>query len=214
MNSNLRHPKIGMTSDYRKYIIQGEEYARVTDICSIIRKPGLEMWKIRVGKEESERIARETGEYGDLVHEITALNDMNKMDEVEVMLKKHEFLLPPWVAWFDWVGEYVKEILHVELIVWSGKMKCAGKVDRIAVMKGDNCPSILDLKTGNLYDEIGIQLHGYKKIYNEKNKRKVKRTLAVQLPRTDPGTIKIKEYDNPKYTTSFKAAVQLYYSTK
>lgn len=203
-----------LSEDKRKYIIEGRPYPRVTDICSIIRRPGLEKWKIEKGMEESTRIAKETAEYGDLVHEITMWNDLNRMDKVEVMLKEHKFLLAPWVAWFDWVGEYVAKIIFVELIVWSDKWRCAGKADRVVRMKGDKVLTLPDIKTGNLYDEIGIQLHGYKLCYNEHHNPPVKRTIAVQLPRIDPGTIKVKEYDKVKYTDAFKSAVKLYYATK
>ena len=206
--------QIRLTNDMRRYVINGSEYPRVTDICSIIRRPGLEKWKIEKGMEESTRIAKETAEYGDLVHEVTMWNDLNRMDKVDEMLKTYDYLVPPWVAWFDWAGEYIKKILYVELIVWSNKWRCAGKIDLVAIMKGDRSPSILDKKTGSLYDEIGIQLHAYKLLYNENHNPVVKRTLAIQLPRIDPGSIHVKEYDKPKHTEAFKSAVKLYYATK
>ncbi len=205
---------IRLSNDQKRYIISGEEYARVTDVCNVLRKPGLENWKARVGEEEARRIGNETSEYGELVHKVTALNDEGKMKDVEVMLKKYEWLVPHWVAWFDWVGEWVKQIIIIEKVVWSVKMKCAGKVDRVVIMKGDRDLSILDIKTGSLYDEIGMQLHGYKMIYNEGNGKKVKRTMAVQLPRLNPGVVKVKEYDNKKYTHGFKAALELYRSMR
>ena len=205
---------IRLTKDHRNYIIDGEQYARVTDVCNVIPRPGLVKWKIEKGMEESTRIAKETGEYGDLVHEVTMWNDLNKMKKVEEMLKKYDFLIPPWVAWFDWVGKYVSKIISVEMIVWSKKWKCAGKVDRVMIMKGDKKPSIGDIKTGNLYDEIGIQLHGYKLIYNESHNPKVDRTIAIHLPRVNPGHIQPKDYDKTKYTDQFKSAVQLYHSLK
>lgn len=206
--------RVGLTKDKRRYMIDGEEYARVTQICSVVRRPELENWKMRVGEEESTRIAKETGEYGDLVHEVTMWNDLNKMKKVEGMLKEYEFLVPPWVAWFDWVGKYVSKIIHVELIVWSKKYKCAGKIDRVMIMKGDRKPSIWDLKTGSLYDEIGMQLHAYKLLYNESHSPKVDRTGAVHLPRVNPGHIQPKDYDKGRYTDQFKSAVQLFHSLK
>ncbi len=206
--------QIKLTSDMRRYVIEGMEYPRVTDICSIIRRPGLEKWKIEKGIEENIRIAKETAEHGDLVHEVTMWNDLNRMDKVDVMLKEHDSLIAPWVAWFDWVGEYVSKILHIEVVVWSSKWRCAGKVDRVAILKGDRTPSILDIKTGSLYDDIGIQLHGYKLLYNERHNPVVKRTLAIQLPRVDPGSIHVREYDKAKHTEAFKSAIKLYYATK
>lgn len=205
---------IRLTKDKRKYIIDGQEFARVTNICNIIRKPELERWKIEKGMEESTRITRETGEYGDLVHDITMYNDLNKMDKVEEMIRKYEFLIPPWVAWFDWVGKYVSKMINVEMIVWSKKYRCAGKIDRVMIMKGDKKPSIGDIKTGRLYDGVGMQLHAYKLLYNESHSPKIDRTVAIHLPRVDPGTITVKDYSKNKYTEQFKAAVQLYNSLK
>ena len=206
--------KVGLTRDGRKYLIDGKEYARVTQVCSMIPRPELQKWKMRMGEEESTRIAKETGEYGDLVHEVTAYNDLNQMKKVEEMLNRWDFLIPPWVAWFDWVGKYVSKIIHVEIIVWSKKWRCAGKVDRVMIMKGDKRPSIWDLKTGSLYDEIGVQLHGYKLLYNESHNPKVDRTGAIHLPRINPGHIQPKDYDKKKYTDQFKSAVRLFHSLK
>jgi hypothetical protein len=197
--------------DFKKYVINNVEYPRVSDIISVIERKEIREWKERVGKEEAEKIAKETSEYGTMVHDVTMWNDMNKMKKVEKMIKEKEWLIPHWIAWFDWVNEYVEKIHHVELVVWSEKLKCAGRIDRVMTIKGDKKPSIVDIKTGNLYDDIGIQLAGYKELYNEKYNPKVNRIIAVSLPRKNPGHLQVKDYTKPEYKKSFINAVKLYH---
>lgn len=179
-----------------RYIIEGKEYPRVSTILSLIPRPQLEQWKQRVGEEEAERIGRETAEYGELVHAVTAAHDAGEMKVVEHMLDKHPVLVPEWAAWFDWVDRYVKKWVEVEIIVWSDRLRVAGRVDRVGVMKGDSEPSIVDIKTGRLYPEAGLQMMLYREMYNEKAKRKARRRIAVSLPRREPGELKVKEYNN------------------
>lgn len=118
-------------------------------------------------------------------------------------MKDDESLLMPLLTWQEWVREYIKKWIAIEVVVWSNKLKVAGTIDRVGVMKGDKCLSLCDLKTGSLWEEIGIRLFGYRLMWNERNRRKVERCLTVQLPRNDPGELNVKEYSNGKYEGEF-----------
>jgi len=211
--------KIGLTKDQRQYIINGKVYSRVSDIAHAGANPWLEQWKRRVGEVEAERISRETAEYGELVHDITMYSDMKKMKKIEKMLKVNEGLLLPLLSWQNWVNEYVSEWVLIETVIWSNKWMAAGRMDRLGIIKGDRYATVVDIKTGGLYDEIGIQIYGgYLPIYNEwrvKQKKglpKATRAMAISLPRKNPGELLVKDYSKSKYLDEFESRAELFRS--
>jgi len=194
------------------YHIGGRAYARISAIANAGPKPYLEQWKKRVGDIEAERISRETAEYGDLVHEITMWDDLKAKRKVQIWLRKHPFLADSLFAWRRWVSLYIKEWLMIEKIVWSDSLMCAGKIDRVGIIIGDKKPSIIDLKTGGIWDTIGVQLAGYLVAYNEKAKKKAHRRLAISLPRKDPGKLVVKEFTENKFIEEFRSKAELFKS--
>jgi hypothetical protein len=181
-------------------------------------KPWLEQWRKRVGEAEAERISRETAEYGELVHKITMYSDLNKYRKMERILEFHKELSIPLISWEKWVKEYIVKWILIETVIWSDMWMCAGRVDRVGIVKGDRYATIIDAKTGSLYDEIGIQIYGgYVPIYNEWRMHKkslpiATRALAVNLPRNDPSAIHVRDYSKPKYLTEFESKVKLFRS--
>lgn len=205
-------PLIRMSPDNKQYIINGRKYARISDIAKAGDNPFLKEWRNRVGEAEANKILKEAGEYGDLVHEITMWDDMGAKKKVQLWLRKHPFLAEPLFAWRKWVSTYIKEWILIEEIVYSDKWMCAGKIDRVAVIVGDASSSILDIKTGGMWDTIGVQLAGYLIVYNEKTKRKAQRRLAISMPRARPGVLLLKEYSEDKFIEEFKSKAELFRS--
>lgn len=210
---------IKLSKDGTHYIKDGRIYSRVSDIAGAGEKPWLEAWKKRVGIEETERIAKETAEYGELVHEITMYSDTKKYRAMERMLGMVPEMEKPLIMWEKWVSNYIDKWILIEQIVWSNKWMAAGRIDRVGIIKGDRHATIVDIKTGSLNNEIGIQIYGgYVPIYNEwrKNqKRKLPiatRALAVNLPRNDPAAIHIKDYTKSKYLDEFESKAELFRS--
>ncbi len=211
--------KIELTKDQRQYIINGKVYSRVSDIAHAGANPWLEQWKCRVGEVEAERISRETAKYGELVHDITMYSDMKKMKKIEKMIKVNEGLLLPLLSWQNWVNEYVSEWILIESVIWSNKWMAAGRMDRLGIIKGDKYATVVDIKTGGLYDEIGIQIYGgYLPIYNEwrvkqgKGLPKATRAMAISLPRKNPGELIVKDYSKEKYIREFESRAELFRS--
>lgn len=193
----------GLTQDGKNYQIGRLIYPRLSVIMEGKPNIGIEKWKKRVGEDEAQRISDETSKWGTKVHLVTAYSDLRKWKKMEAMVKDDESLLMPLLTWQEWVREYIKKWIAIEVVVWSNKLKVAGTIDRVGVMKGDKCLSLCDLKTGSLWEEIGIRLFGYRLMWNERNRRKVERCLTVQLPRNDPGELNVKEYSNGKYEGEF-----------
>ena len=182
------------------YMVSGKTYPRLSQVVEQVPNIALGEWKKRVGEEEAARISEETSEWGTAVHAITMHSDNHDYRKIENCLAEDDNLLLPLLSWESWVTEFVSKWTAIEKIVWSDTLRVAGTVDRIGKLKGDKCLSLCDIKTGSLYDEIGIRLYGYRLMWNERNPRKkVTRCLAVSLPRKNPGEIRVKEYiDNEK----------------
>jgi len=219
MSKGKVQTKIQLTKDQRQYLINGKVYSRVSDVAGAGEKPWLEQWRKRVGEVEAERISRETAEYGELVHDITMYSDMKKVKKVNQMLKKHKELFLPLYVWKKWVMDYVEEWILIEQIVWSDKWMCAGRVDRVPIIKGDRWATIVDLKTGSLSDDVGIQIYGgYLPIYNEWRVKqrmglpKATRAMAINLPRNNPGGLIVKDYTKEKYLKEFESKAELFRS--
>jgi hypothetical protein len=206
--------RIHLSKDGRFYLIDGSRYSRVTDVISAtIRRKQLEEWKQRVGKEEAERVANETSAYGERLHEMLAWHDRGNMRMVDAMLRETIEFLPSVNVWSTWATKWIKKWLIIEGILFSPKLRIAGRVDRVGEFKGDDAPCVGDFKTGTtVYDETGIQLGLYKHIYNETHTPKAKRTLTFHLPRVDPGKLTIKEYVGKKYEESGLAAVKIFHT--
>ncbi len=202
---------IGLTKDDNNYQINRLFYPRLSTIVGSRPNPFIEKWRKRVGEEEAQRISDETSEWGTKIHLVTTYSDLKKWKKMEAMVKEDESLLMPLLTWQEWVKEYIKEWIKIETVVWSNKLKVAGTIDRVGVMKGDRKLSIHDIKTGSLWDEIGIRLYGYRLMWNERNRKKVERCVAIQLPRNDPGELKVKEYSNGKYEKKFVELCEEYH---
>ena len=193
------------------YIIDGKTYTRITYLAELFDSDWKGKWIARVGLEEAERITREAAEFGTNVHDICHAIDAQSWADVARICKKDEQLGAYAEIWERWMSGTVNEIIGIEELVWSDKLKVAGRIDRICVLKGDKKPSIVDIKTGNLHDSIGIQLAGYKILYNAKHKRKVDRVLVAHMPRKAPGTLRISNaYDDPKYIKQFKEILKIH----
>ena len=202
-----------LNKDQTHWIINGKQYPRLSEVMKVLPNVGLEKWKEKVGYEEAERIGNEAADFGTKIHTITMYRDKKQYNKMYAMLDDDESLLPYSMAWSLYVMKYIKKWIAIEKLVWSEELGVAGTVDRVdEFIDGSIC--IHDLKTGRLTDEIGIRLAGYKILFNERSKKKkekVERYMAIQLPRENPGELKVKEYTNPKYEVKFKEACEMYH---
>lgn len=179
------------------YIINGEKFSRMTSVVDVKGTPGLDAWRERVGKEEADRIAKETSEFGQMVHTVTALWDLKEYKKFDSMMEENLWLVPFWCAWDEWTKEFVKQWIAVERVVWSPQLGIAGQLDRAAFLVFDRSPYILDIKTKKaLNKSVENQMGGYAVLYNEgRRSGLVKNIAAVHMPRTNPGNLRIKHYD-------------------
>lgn len=198
-----------------EYVIGDRHYNRLSHVLGIIPRPGLEKWRKEVGEEEAQRIMVEAADFGTLVHRVTEASDKSNLWKWKEVLKERPDIVACVEAWERWRDRFVKEIVDIEKVVWSDEWLVAGTTDRAVIMKGDDDVSIVDIKTGGLWETVGVQLAGYMVMYNERGGAKgpARRRIAVQLPRKDPGTRRIKEYSEAKWEDEFKRVVTEYNET-
>jgi hypothetical protein len=198
---------IHMSSDNTRYVIDGNEYVRVGEVLTTQPKAGLDAWKKRLGEENSIVIANALADMGEKIHTITALDDLEKEDKVYAMVEKDEWLLPFLYMWREWRDRFVAAWMAIEYVVWSTKYGVAGRTDRIGVIKGDNQPSSIDIKSGGFWPEHELQLAIYKIMHNETQKFKVERTALVgfNYPKRDGKFTSVEDYVKEKMNpTSLK----------
>lgn len=136
-------------------------YYSVTTILAIKHNPWLWHWKMKLGKEESDRIGNEAAEKGTRVHK-----------RLEQILKGREFKttpkeLKPYIdAFNNWMEEYQPTLIQTERFVYSDKYKYAGTADMLCRINGENW--LIDFKTSKaIYDEYGLQVRAYGYALNE-----------------------------------------------
>lgn len=178
------------------YRINGKLYVRVSRVLDIAPKKGLDDWRKRIGEENAEDIMNTMADMGGKVHDVTMHSDRGDRKAMNAMINADPWLIPFLASWDEWVRNYVKKWVAIEHVVWSDKYMVAGRTDRIAVIHGDNQPSTIDIKTGGLWEEFGLQLALYKKFHNERERTKIQRTLVVgwNYDRVPPGTCSVSEY--------------------
>ncbi len=199
-------PRIRLSKDQQHYLVNGVKFARMTRVISVL-DDGFERAKAAIGEAKMAEYA----DHGTRVHTITELDDRNKHKAVNAMLAEHPDLAIILASWRVWVEEMVKEFIAIEVPVWSEKYECAGTVDRIAILKGDHRPSIVDIKTSSsVHESAFVQMAGYKLLYNEmvKGRNKAVRTVAVWMPRPSAGDLGVKERTAKKYEEKFLRAVK------
>ena len=198
--------------DRRKnvYVMGMSEYPRITAVLG--ESPEIEKWRMRVGDREAERISKEAAEFGDNVHLLTVLHDRKQYRKAELLIGRYPYLHPYYVTWRKWVREYVEEMVLVERVVWSRRLRIAGTLDRTLIVRGDREATIADIKTGGLHEEMGEQLALYHECYKEmKLKPKVRRRIVISMPRNNPGEIRVKDFTNDKYVESALRKVKEYH---
>lgn len=130
----------------------------------------LQRWKERVGEEEAARISKEATDRGTWVHEIAErhFNGENVLPEMPSLpsdVRQMSFDL------IKAVETGIEEIWGQEQILWSDKIRYAGRTDMVGVWKGQ--PAIIDFKTSKKpkqskqIKDYYVQCCGYAVAHNE-----------------------------------------------
>lgn len=135
----------------RFYNIDGSYYPSVTTILSHSKKDFYENWSKKIGKAEADKILKYTSERGNEVHSIC--EEYLKSGNIIKSTPMNYFLFLKIKKWLD---ENVKKVISQESLLFSHKMKIAGRVDLIAETYSGL--QIIDFKTStNVKNEEWIE---------------------------------------------------------
>jgi hypothetical protein len=184
---------------HRYYQIGNKLYVSVTTTLSIIRSKELERWRGELGNEEADRIRDEAADLGSTIHKICELYDMHK----EIFLPEDDNIKQMFEAYKQWADATVKEWIKIEDVVWCDHYWYAGRLDRLAILKGDRTKTtVIDLKTSGIVTKtMGLQLAAYQHALEDIG-IKPKRRLIVHIDKKKPGNLKIHEFTD--YETDFR----------
>ena len=164
----------------------------VTTNLRVINRPGINDWRVKLGREESDRLKTEGGAIGTMVHkaglrlfkgegfgsyEWSQLGSPTPDDErvrnavgALDLLRRERNLVP----------------MAAEAFVWSRDYGYAGTLD-LAADNGDGTVDLYDWKTsGALYPEVWLQLAAYAVAWTECYDIPVRRIYPVRLDRGRP----------------------------
>ena len=176
----------------------------VPSVTTIMKDVGYYPWVFR-DKDESEihfpTEEMSPAEKGTRVHKIT--EDIDRGIEVDPIAKE---LLPYVKAYRQFKSDNDITITNIEEIVFCEEFWYAGALDR--VMTINDCPAIVDIKTGTKLTVTGIQLAAYRYAWEQMGGEKNLNRFALHLK--DTGAYKLVPYKNKEDLPDFLAAVRVY----
>lgn len=150
---------------HQQYKLDGVVYPSVTEILSIVAKPGLVAWANNIGlagkstKDESQRIAG----IGTEVH--ARIEQYFKEGITEAITAE---ALPSLHLFNNWLQKHKIEPILIEESLISPKFGYAGTIDLLA--KVDDKLTLIDFKTSNrIYKDYFAQLCAYKRLLSERD---------------------------------------------
>lgn len=197
----------------------------VTNILTVINKPGLEAWKQEQAILSALTLPRLPDEkLDDFVKRV--VKDMEDQSEkakgfgseihsaIELYFKGARHLIPhdiyPYVNPFiDWANEQVGEVIGSEVVCGCEECGYAGRLDLVCVLK-DFGLSVIDAKTQNVRrnnkgikqpifyaDTFPRQLAAYAHTFCPHSEEKVVPAMvSVIIDSSEPGPVYVKKWDN------------------
>lgn len=155
--------------------VNGFWYPRVTSICGIISKPGLENWFASHGSVYAMKKRRkELTDWGNKIHETVESILLGRMPKID------SEICPSIDAFLEWMKNHQIDIKGIEQRVISKEHAYSGTLDVIA--KIDNKFGVLDIKTSkNIWDNHFIQTAAYLEAYNENKKEKAETQWVLRI---------------------------------
>lgn len=196
------------TSIGRFYKSDGYLYPSVTNILSIINIPELNDWRISLGKEQSEYLARRAAMFGTKFHNI--IEDITTGRQPKIPAS-HE---PHVREYLRWHMNNIQKVLLTEKQLVSQQYKYAGTLDMLAVSNASK-NVLIDLKTSNHDSQLyALQAAAYRHMLLEAGYT-VDEIYIVFVQRSD-NKLRVQQIaNNEEDFEAFLAAMQLwqwYYS--
>jgi PD-(D/E)XK nuclease superfamily len=192
----------GYQEEPRYYTIGTHQYPSVTTILSIINRGYLNQWRGRVGNATADAVLAETSQFGEKIHDLTALIDvLHPCTEGGVVEAPLE-VVPHIRNYLVWSNAVIERVVEVELVVVSERYQYAGRLDRVLVLRGDTDSSLWDIKTGSLNALQHAQTAAYALAYMEMGGGRIGRRGVVQVSRKT-AQVTLKEHHDTWDTEGF-----------
>lgn len=185
----------------RFYEVNGILLPSVTTILdNVFRRKDLEHLRGSIGNDRADRQMEEAGRRGSLVHEYCRLINLGEpLPEIE-----DEQVAKMVEGYRQWFETTVEDVIMAEEVVYDLNLRYAGRPDALVIIKGDDCTTILDFKTGKP-GRARLQLSAYQHICG------AQRRMVVNInPKT--GAVKTKEYEDDAVDfAAFMSALNLWW---
>jgi len=213
-------------------------FPSVTNVLSVLAKPGLDAWKIEQGimaaltlprlpdealDDFARRVVKDMGEqvdkaadFGTAIHRACELYVSEKVCPSDPMLLR---FFEPWRAWCD---ANVECVGAVETVVVERDLGYGGRVDMLAKLKGIGW-SVVDFKTQKVkrsargepkpsfYESWPLQLAAYAEPLRWRSRKPVEAIVSVVIDSAEPGPVHVKVWEDlPKHYEYFLLALQLW----
>ena len=189
---------------HSELIVKGKAWPSVSELVSLLDKPGIRYWVGLVGNEEAGKILKDTAKLGQTVHaaieEFLTTGSFSSCGDKEVQKL--------FDVWFKWWGESGYKCTVLEKKVISKKYKYHGTLDAILFTHKDY---LTDWKISNSDDWFRVlQLAGYAQAYYEETGNKINNGLIVRVGKKDLKVHETHVTDLFKYVPYFLLLRKLY----
>lgn len=127
----------------RKYIVGDNHYDSVTTVTGFLAKESIEKWKNKIGRDEADRICKESSTRGTELHSLCENHFKSNLSPDEI-----EGFRDDTKSMFESIKPHLSRIdesYAIETCLYSDWLKLAGRTDLIGVFEG--VPSVVDFKT-------------------------------------------------------------------
>ena len=154
-----------MDKDSQFYYVNGRPIVRVTEVLSVLDRPGLDQWRGNIGNTEADDRRNQAADIGTEVHKyIASINNGHAIENGEWLLLSEE--IKNCLRAYQQAQSKLKfkPVLSELFLIGDGY---AGTADYLAKIKKDlwlidwKTGTIRDPKTKKIYPEIHFQLSAY-----------------------------------------------------
>jgi len=187
-----------VTGDNGRYYTdpEGNQYASVTTVLSILSEAGIAAWRARVGEEEANRVSRIASTRGTTVHNIIEKYVANDPDYLKGEMPHNIQTFKDVQRVID---DGVTKVYQQEAPLYSKHLGLAGRVDLVGQWGGVD--SIIDWKTSRKFkkkewiDSYFMQCAAYAIMWEERTGMPIKQ-LVVCIAGDEGSQVFVEDRDN------------------
>jgi len=154
-----------ITKDNRYYYVDGKPLVRVTEVLSILDRPGLDLWRGNIGNGEAESRRDQAADIGteahSLIHRVNNGNPILSPEWSMLSIELQNSLRAYKQAQAALKFKPVQSELFLATIDYAGTTDCLVKIGKEHWLLDWKTGTIRDPRTHEVYPEIHFQLAAY-----------------------------------------------------